>query len=135
MRVLTYVAGTLVLAAAALGCHRTVNTVEVGESLPGEYKWIQTDSGMSAQATVIAAKKERVNGLLKVQVKLLNRRNHDERFVYKFQWLDANGYEIQSVASDWQPRVINGKESITITGIAPDARVTDCHLKLQENVR
>lgn len=135
MRYVTTVAGCLLLAVASVGCHRTVNTVAVGDSMTSEYKWIQTDSGLSEQATVVSARKDRVNGLLKVQIELLNRRNHDERIVYKFQWLDASGMEITSIASDWQPKVINGRESVMIVGVAPDARVTDCRVKLQENVR
>jgi uncharacterized protein YcfL len=121
--------------AVAAGCHRTVNTVAVGDSLGSEYKWIQTDTGVSQICQIVSARKDRVNGLLKVQVEVLNIRNHDERFVYRFQWLDANGMEITSVANDWVPQVINGRESLTIQGIAPDPRVTDARIKMQENIR
>ena len=133
-RLLTLGASAL-LAIAVAGCHRTVDTVQVGESLGTQYNWIQTDSGLSQMAHVVSARKERVNGLLKVEVEVINLREHDERIVYKFQWLDANGMEISSITNDWLPKVINGKESVMIAGIAPDPRVTDCRLKLQENVR
>lgn len=130
------IGGALLLGLALIGgCHRTVNTVGVGESISPEYKWIQTDSGVSQICNVVSARKTRVNDLLKVQVELTNQRNHDERFVYKFQWLDANGMEVSSITNDWTAKVINGRETVMIQGIAPTSRVTDCRLLMQENVR
>ena len=134
MKAVILLSAALGLALSA-GCHRTVNTVAVGDSQITEYQWIQTDSGLNDIAHVVSARKDRVNGLLKVQVELTNLRNHDERIVYKFQWLDANGMEVPSISNDWVPKVINGRESLMIVGVAPDPRVTDCRLKLQENVR
>jgi uncharacterized protein YcfL len=134
-RLLTLGGACLLGLGIATGCHRTTDTVAVGESLGTEYKWIQTDSGLNEMAHVVSAHKDRVNGLLKVQVEVVNLRNHDERIVYKLHWLDANGMEITSVSNDWVPLVINGRESAWIQGIAPDPRVTDCRVKIQENIR
>jgi uncharacterized protein YcfL len=126
----------LLLAVAVAGCHSTVNTVSVGDSLGTGYSMVQTDYGLSQICKVISARKTRTDtGALKVQVELMNTRNHDERFVYKFLWLDANGMEIPSITNDWQVRVINGKETIMLTGVAADPRVKDCRVKMQESVQ
>jgi uncharacterized protein YcfL len=117
------------------GCRRTVDTVHVGDSYGDQYKWVQTDSGMGQIAKVISARKQRVNDLLKVQVELMNTRKNDERFVYKWVWLDADGLEITSITNTWNVRVINAKETIMLSAIAPDPRVTDARLLLQESVR
>ncbi len=136
MNGITRIGFGLLLAAAIAGCTRTVDTVEVGDSLGTQYKWIQTDAGIGRTCKVISAQKTRTDtGLLKVQVELYSVRHNDVHFVYKFQWLDAKGMEINSITNDWQVRVINGHEKLMITGVAGDPRVTDCRLKLQDNIR
>ena len=126
----------LLLTAALLGCQRTVDTVAVGDSLGSSYNWVQTDGGASRAFKVITARKTRTEtGLLKVEVELQNTRKSYERFVYKFEWLDAKGMEINSITNDWQVRVVNGLETVTLTGMAADARVTDCRVKLQKDIR
>jgi len=126
----------LLVTAAIVGCQRTVDTVQVGDSLGTSYKWVQTDSGASQAFKVITARKTRTEtGQLKVEVELQNIRKSYERFVYKFEWFDAKGMEISSITNDWQVRVVNGLETVTLTGIAADARVTDCRVKLQKDIR
>lgn len=136
MRGIAKIGCGLLLLAAIAGCSRSVDTVQVGDSLGNEYKWIQTDAGIGKTAKVVSAKKTRTDtGLLKVQVELYSVRHNDAKFVYKFVWLDAKGMEINSITNDWQVRVINGHETLMITGTAGDPRVTDCRLKLQDNIR
>lgn len=126
----------LLLAAAVVGCHSTVNTVTVGDQLGTQYRWIQTDAGLSRMCKVVSAKKTRNDaGLLVVQVDLTSTLNHTKTFVYKYQWFDASGMELTSVSNDWLPKVIHGKETITLSQVAPDARATECRLLMQESVR
>lgn len=134
MRKFVIVASGLVLTVAIGGCHSSVNTVKVGESQP-QFQWIQTDKVLSEQTTVVSAKKIRENGLLKMQVELINSGRDDERFLYKIEWLDADGFELKSISTGWMAKVIQGKETMAISAIAPDPRATDCRLKLQENAR
>lgn len=136
MRGIAKIGCGLLLAAAVAGCQRTVDTVQVGDSLDTPYKWIKTDGGASQAFKVVNARKARTEtGQLKVEVDVQNVRKTYERFVYKFEWLDAKGMEINSITNDWQVRVVNGLETVTLTGIAADPRVTDCRVKLQKDVR
>ncbi len=136
MRGIAKIGCGLLLAVAIVGCQRTVDTVQVGDSLGTSYKWVQTDGGASQAFKVVTARKARTEtGQLKVEVEVQNIRKTYERFVYKFQWLDAKGMEINSITNDWQVRVVNGLETVTLTGMAADARVTDCRVKLQKDVR
>lgn len=130
-------AAVLSVAALALaGCHRTVNTVEVGDAAGSpQYRWIQTDSGLGSVAHVTSASKTRVNDLLRVQVEITNDRERQQRLYYRFEYLDADGMVVDTPLSTWQPIVIQGRETIKINGVAPNPRVTDCRLKLQESIR
>ena len=135
MKHIRSIVGASLLAIGLTACFRTVNSVEVGSSVDGQYRWIQTDSGMSQIAAVVSAKKVRVNDLLKVQVEVKNLRPIQERFYSKFEWLDNDGMLVDTPLSTWEPRIIPGNEVIMIQGIAPHPGVTDCRLKLQESSR
>ena len=101
MRGIAKIGCGLLLVAAIAGCSRSVDTVQVGDSLGNEYKWIQTDAGIGKTARVVSAKKARTDtGLLQVQVELYSVRHNDAKFVYKFVWLDAKGMEINSITND-----------------------------------
>jgi uncharacterized protein YcfL len=125
----------LVAALALAGC-RSTDTVYVGEKMGGPpYRWVQTDNNLKHKARVISARQDRQNDLLRVQVDLQNTRNRTERIVYRFVWLDAKGIEVSSIQNTWTVRTLGGGETIQIGGIAPDPRVTDCLVKIQEAVR
>ena len=70
-----------------------------------------------------------------MQVDLKNTRNREERIVYRFVWLDAQGIEIPSIQNDWLPRSIGSGEQVQLVGIAPDTRVTDAIVKIQQSIR
>lgn len=120
-----------------VGCeHQTVDTVAVGSTADTNYKWIHTDYGIDNIAKVVSARKDRVNGLLRVQVEIVNRSRDPQTLTYKWEWYDANGIEIISIATnEWLPLVLGGKEDKPISAIAPDPRIVDARLKIQKSVR
>lgn len=135
MRRMMTVLGGVALALAVAGC-RSVDTVEVGDTLGGPpYQWVQTDDDLNEFAKVVSARRDRQNGLLRVQVDLKNTRRNEERIVYRFVWLDEKGIEVSSIQNDWMPKIMGGSETVQIVGIAPDPRVVTCIVKLQETVR
>jgi uncharacterized protein YcfL len=119
------------------GCqHQTVDTVKVGPQPEENYKWIKTDYGVDDVAKVVSARKDRVNGLLRVQVQIVSRSRETQTLTYKWEWLDADGMEIISITTtEWLPLVLGGKEDKLISAIGPDPRIVDARLKLQKSVR
>lgn len=128
------VLGGCLAALALAGCH-SVDTVYVGDAGGPPYKWVQTDNNLRNKAEVVSAKRDRQNGLLRVQVDVKNNYNRTERIVYRFVWLDEQGIEVSSIQNDWLPRILGAGEQIQIVGIAPDPRVTDAIVKIQESIR
>jgi uncharacterized protein YcfL len=125
----------LAAALAMVGCRSQTDTVYVGDKYGPPYRWVQTDSDLKEYAKVVSATRDRQNGLLRVQVDLQNTRSVEHRIVYKFVWLDDKGIEVTSITNDWLPRIISGKETVQLVGIAPDPRITDCIVKLKESTR
>ncbi|NUN22891.1 MAG: YcfL family protein, partial [Candidatus Jettenia caeni] len=66
---------------------------------------------------------------------LLNQKNSLQEFSYNFEWFDMNGMLINSPASVWIPRHIEGREALTITAVAPTTMAKDFRVKFIENVR
>jgi uncharacterized protein YcfL len=71
-------------------------------------------------------------GLLKVQVEVENHTRSLQSFLYRFEWFDANGMQVNNALSAAIPEQIEGKESKFIFGIAPNASCRDFRVKFIE---
>lgn len=72
------------------------------------------------------------NGLMKASVKLTSRLNKTCVAQSKFAWFDEEGAEIDPDTDPWRPLVLNGKETRTIQGVAPDSRAVAFKLRIRE---
>ncbi len=70
--------------------------------------------------------------ILELQVEFYNRSYNTERFQYKVEWLDANGFQINSKASVWLPMSVAGKSNGTITATAPNASAVDFKMNTRD---
>ena len=113
---------------AAIGC-KTVNTVELD-------KRIVTDATLDRAVSIVdVAQRTLPDGLLKVQVDVLNRSTGVKEFNYKFEWRDKDGFVIKTPTSIYIPKQIEGKERMALQGIAPEPRATDFRVYFIERVR
>ena len=128
---------TVVLAAALAGC-QTVNTVEreQPEARPEivNDKRIVQDPSLNRKAKVLDIRQSRVgsNGLLKIEARLYNTTISRKAFNYKFEWVNEEGMTIDSALSTWKQTTLEGKESGSISAVAPSPRAVDFRLKLME---
>jgi uncharacterized protein YcfL len=74
-------------------------------------------------------------GLLRVQVEVLNTTRSLQTFNYRWEWLDETGTIIETPTSTAVTRQIEGRESLLITGVAPNDRAKDFRLKLTDDHR
>ena len=118
----------------------TVNTVEREE--PVGTKQVVTDKRVITDATLnkkvsIVGLNEAVTpgGFLQLQIEILNRKNSMQEFTYKIEWFDENGMRVDTPASVWVPRQIEGQETLSITATAPKQTARDFRVKFMENVR
>lgn len=128
-----------VLAGSALaltGC-MTVNSVENAQK-EGQRNMISdqrviTDPGLNRRVAVVGVNTSMTPGnLLKVQVELENHTHSLQRFLYKFEWFDADGMQIDNVISASVPEQIEGKESKMIYSVAPNPNCRDFRVKFIE---
>jgi uncharacterized protein YcfL len=134
-RILLLLAGIGLL--ALTGC-TTVNSVENADK-QGQRQMVTdqraiTDASLDRKVSIIGVNQSMTpGGLLKVQVELQNRTRSLQRFNYRFEWFDANGMQVTTVASALLPDQIEGKESKFIFGVAPNPNCKDFRVKFIEN--
>jgi len=134
IRLLISLVGLLALA----GCSTTVNSVEnaqpIGQRQMVSDKRVLTDSSLDRKVTIVGVNQTTTaGGLLKVQIELENRTRSLQRFLYHFEWFDANGMQVENVLSASLPEQIEGMESKFISGIAPNSQCKDFRVKFIES--
>ncbi len=127
------------LSALFLTACSTVNTVERANSQAQPQmindKRIITDSGLDDYAYVAAVNKSVVGGLLKIQLKVVNRTVALRAFNYKFSWFDKEGMEVSQNSATWIPITLEGGETRYISAVAPSLNAYDFTVKFLADVR
>ncbi len=129
----------IILCAAGLllaGC-TTVDTVEraepIGRPVVIADTRVSTDPSLARKVTVVNVIEDTVSGdHRKVQVTLRSNRNRAMTINYVFEWFDPNGMRIETAGGGWRSLRFMGRETKTISSIAPSPRAVDFVLKLQE---
>ena len=75
------------------------------------------------------------NGLMRVNVRLQSRMNRTYTAQSKFTWFDEDGMEIDPEGDPWRPLVLQGKETKTVQGVAPNARAASFRLHVRDGER
>ena len=70
--------------------------------------------------------------ILELQVEFYNRSYNTERFQYKVEWLDADGFTINSKTNIWNNTSVAGKSSGVITAFAPNANAVDFKMNTRD---
>lgn len=132
--------GFLISTAVVSSSCTTVNTV--GRETPaGTHQMIAdkrviTDATLNRKVSIVGLNENTTSGgFLQVQIELLNQKNSLQEFSYNFEWFDMNGMIIRTPTSVWTPRHIEGRETLTITAVAPTTTAKDFRVKFIENVR
>jgi uncharacterized protein YcfL len=129
-------AGALLLAGS--GCKTSVNSVENAQKT-GQRQMVSdqravTDTGLGKKVSIVGVNSAMTpGGFLKVQIELLNTTRSFQRFSYHFEWFDANGMQITTLAPVEVPDQIQGGEDRFISSLAPTSACRDFRVKFIEN--
>ena len=90
-----------------------------------------TDPDLARSVAIIAVNTTPgAGGLLRAQVEVANHMQSVQRFLYKFEWFDANGMQVNNIISANLTEQLEGGESKFISSIAPTPDCKDFRLKL-----
>jgi uncharacterized protein YcfL len=129
-------AGALLLVVS--GCKTSVNSVENAQKT-GQRQMLSdqravTDKSLANKVFIVGVNSTMTpGGFLKVQIELLNNTRSPQRFSYHFEWFDANGMQITTLAPVEVPDQIQGGEDKFISSMAPTAECRDFRVKFIAN--
>ncbi len=73
-----------------------------------------------------------INGLLQVNMEIESGYSNPYRLEYKFSWYDSSGMEVDPARTAWIPIYLNGRETRTIQGLAPNPSAKTFKVKIRE---
>ena len=129
-------AGALMLAVS--GCKTSVNSVENAQKT-GQRQMVSdqravTDKSLAGRVSIVGVNSAMTpGGFLKVQIEVLNMTRSLQRFSYRFEWFDANGMQLTTLAPVEVPDQIQGGESKFISSVAPTPACRDFRVKFIKN--
>ena len=123
---------------AVSGCKTSMNSVENAQktgqrSMVADQRAI-TDRDLAKKVFIVGVNSAMTpGGFLQVQIELLNTTRSPARFNYHFEWFDANGMQLNTVASVVIADQIQGGEDKFISAVAPTSVCKDFRVKFIEN--
>jgi uncharacterized protein YcfL len=129
-------AGVLLLAVS--GCKTSMNSVEnaqkTGQRAMVADQRAVTDNKLARKVSIVGVNSAMTSGgFLQVQIELLNKTRSPQRFSYHFEWFDANGMQLTTLAPTEIPDEIQGGEDKFISSVAPTSACRDFRVKFIAN--
>ena len=132
-----FAAGVLLLAAS--GCKTTVNTVEPAqpaaqrEMMPD--KRVITDTSLNNRVRVLGINTANTPaGFLRIQMEVQNTTNSRKSCTYRIEWFDEQAMIIHTATTPSTPLSLQGRETKSITAVAPTPLAKDFRIKFLEPV-
>jgi uncharacterized protein YcfL len=130
-----YIAGLTVLAAglgSLTGCKNTSGTIVSTDHLSGSSMIIEENARLAHRVNVLNTVYDEVNGLKRVHITLASDRNKRLRVDYRICWFDANGMEIDPQTKPYRNLILEGRDSVTVTGVANSPAAVSSKLRVRE---
>ena len=134
------IAAVAVIASLGLaGCSTTAGVETTGKTSWDEQgartlekKVVFNNSGLKGDVQIVDVKSALAGDIMRAQATLRSKDKDTIPLQYRFDWYDAGGFEINSGAGSWKPLILNGRETKTVQGVAPDPRAKEFLLKIRE---
>jgi len=104
-----------------VGCVETAGTVVKTDHLTGSTLVLEDSTRLRGQVQVLKASYDEVNGLKRVHVTLASTRHSRLYLHYRIAWFDANGMELDPDTKTYRDLILEGRDSVTVTGVANSA--------------
>lgn len=115
-----------------VGCVDTAGTVVTTDHLTGNTLVLEDSTRLKGQVQVLQVNYDEVNGLQRVHITLASTRHRRLRLQYRISWFDANGMEIDPNTKTYRTLILEGRDSVTATGIANSAAGVTSKLRVRD---
>ena len=126
-------AAVLALGSTSLiGCKNTSGTIVNTDHLTGKTMIIEENGRLAHRVHVVSTSYDEVNGLKRVNIALASERNKRTRIDYRICWFDVNGMEIDSQTKPYRNLILEGRDAVTVTGVANSPAAVFSKLRIRE---
>ena len=96
-------------------------------------KRVDTDQVLTQALQLLEVRKSNTNdGYRRIQVFLKNCTGDTDTIMYRFNWYDENGAEVENPDNEmWVRKIIVAGDDVTLTSIAPEKNCKDFKLRLK----
>jgi len=124
----------LALASAmAAGCYTTAGTSVVMNHNTGGSVIYEGNTRLHNAVSVTAVTYDKVPaGLNRVNIQLTSLVQREQHLQYRIAWFNAEGMEIDGDARTYRPLILQGLDSVTVTGVANHPSAVTSRLRLRE---
>ena len=115
-----------------VGCVETAGTVVTTDHLTGSTLVLEDSTRLKGQVQVQKVNYDEVNGLKRVHITLASTRHRRLRLHYRISWVDANGMELDPDTKTYRTLILEGRDSVTATGVANSAAGVTSKLRVRD---
>ena len=117
----------------AAGCRSTAGTSVVMNHQTGGSVIYEGNTRLHNEVAVTAVTYDKVPaGLNRVNIQLTSLVQRQLRLQYRIAWYNAEGMEIDGDARTYRPLILQGHDSVTVTGVANHPSAVTSRLRLRE---
>lgn len=128
----------LIASAFMTGCYSpSVNTISnagvTAKITRVNDKRVDTDSRLTKSLCLTEIRESKTNdGYMRIQVYLKNMTNETYKIMYRFNWYNNDGAEVENPDNEmWVRKIIVAGDDLTLTSIAPGKNCKDFKLRLK----
>ena len=130
---LTCIVAFALACTVAAGCHTTAGTSVVMNHQTGGSVIYEGNTRLHNEVSVTAVTYDNVPaGLNRVNIQLTSLVQRQLRLQYRIAWFNAEGMEIDGDARTYRPLILQGLDSVTVTGVANHPSAVTSRLRLRE---
>ena len=135
MKRMTTLSGAVLLTAALAaltGCVETAGTTVTTDHMTGSSLVMEDSTRLRDQIQILKVNYDEVNGLKRVHITLQSSKHRRLRLNYRIAWFDANGMEVDAATKTYRNLILEGRDTVTVTGLANSAACVTSKLRVRD---
>lgn len=90
------------------------------------------DLVLADQISIVRVDRDIVGETMRAHVTLKSNRARSLRLLYRFSWYDANGMEIDGGGKPYRDLIIEGKDAVSVTSMAPSPYAREFKIRVRK---
>ena len=128
-----YLMTLMIVGALCVGCKTTAGTTVVMNHNTGGSVIYEGNTRLHNEVAVTAVTYDKVPaGLNRVNIQISSLVQRQLRLQYRIAWYNAEGMEIDGDARTYRPLILQGLDSVTLTGVANHPSAVTSRLRVRE---